>query len=59
MLWASEIQSIRDFDSETAVQQVQGDVARKLGRLRNDAAAVLRGRVGEVSCRVSLPSAQR
>ena len=39
VLWASEIQSIRDFGSETAVQQVQAEVARKLGRLRNDAEA--------------------
>ncbi|MCC5968772.1 MAG: major capsid protein [Pararhodobacter sp.] len=39
VLWASEIQGIRDFGSETAVQQVQTEVARKLGRLRNDAEA--------------------
>jgi len=39
VLWASEIQAIRDFGSETAVQQVQAEVARKLGRLRNDAEA--------------------
>ena len=39
VLWASEIQGIRDFGSETAVQQVQAEVARKLGRLRNDAEA--------------------
>ena len=41
VLWASEIQGIRDFGSETAVQQVQTEVARKLGRLRNDAEASL------------------
>ena len=39
VLWASEIQTIRDFGSETAVQQVQAEVAYKLGRLRNDAEA--------------------
>ena len=39
VLWASEIQAIRDFGSETATQQVQAEVARKLGRLRNDAEA--------------------
>ena len=33
VLWASEIQAIRDFGSETAVQQVQAEVARKMGRL--------------------------
>jgi hypothetical protein len=37
VLWASEIQSVRDFGSEGAAQQVQAEVARKLGRLRNDA----------------------
>ena len=39
VLWASEIQAIRDFGSETATQQVQTEVARKMGRLRNDAEA--------------------
>ncbi|PZU13928.1 MAG: major capsid protein E, partial [Citromicrobium sp.] len=39
VLWASEIQGIRDFGSETAAQQVQSEVARKLGRLRQDAEA--------------------
>ena len=39
VLWASEIQGIRDFGSETATQQVQTEVARKMGRLRNDAEA--------------------
>ena len=37
VLWASEIQSVRDFGSETAVQQVQAEVAHKLRRLRQDA----------------------
>ena len=39
MLWASEIQAVRDFGSESATQQVQAEVARKLGRLRTDAEA--------------------
>ena len=39
VLWASEIQGIRDFGSESATQQVQSEVARKLGRLRQDAEA--------------------
>ena len=39
MLWASEIQAVRDFGSEFATQQVQAEVARKLGRLRTDAEA--------------------
>jgi hypothetical protein len=39
VLWASEIQGIRDHGSETATQQVQTEVARKLGRLRNEAEA--------------------
>ena len=39
VLWASEIQGIRDFGSETATQQVQTEVARKMARLRNDAEA--------------------
>jgi hypothetical protein len=37
VLWASEIQSVRDFGSESAVQQVQTEVAHKLRRLRQDA----------------------
>ena len=37
VIWASEIQQVRDFGSDTATQQVQAEVARKLGRLRNDA----------------------
>ena len=37
VIWASEIQAVRDFGSESATQQVQAEVARKLGRLRNDA----------------------
>ena len=37
VIWASEIQQVRDFGSESATQQVQAEVARKLGRLRNDA----------------------
>lgn len=37
VLWASEIQSVRDFGSETATQQVQTEVAHKLRRLRQDA----------------------
>ena len=39
VLWASEIQAIRDFGSESATQQVQSEVARKMARLRNDAEA--------------------
>ena len=39
VLWASEIQGIRDFGSESATQQVQAEVARKLRRLRQDAEA--------------------
>ena len=39
MLWASEIQGVRDFGSETAVQQLQSEVAVKMRRLRNDAEA--------------------
>ena len=37
VLWASEIQGVRDHGSESATQQVQAEVARKLGRLRQDA----------------------
>ena len=37
VLWASEIQGIRDFGSETAVQQVQTEVAYRLRKLRQDA----------------------
>jgi hypothetical protein len=37
VIWASEIQQVRDFGTESATQQVQAEVARKLGRLRNDA----------------------
>ncbi|MBW7057650.1 major capsid protein [Paracoccus bogoriensis] len=39
VLWASEIQSVRDFGSESAVQQVQTEVAYRLRRLRQDAEA--------------------
>jgi hypothetical protein len=39
VLWASEIHGIRDFGTESATQQVQAEVARKLGRLRQDAEA--------------------
>jgi hypothetical protein len=39
VLWASEIQSVRDFGSESATQQVQAEVAHKLRRLRQDAEA--------------------
>ena len=41
MLWASEIQAIRDFGSESATQQVQTEVARRLRRLRSDAEATV------------------
>ncbi len=37
VLWASEIQSVRDFGSESATQQVQTEVAHRLRRLRQDA----------------------
>ena len=37
VIWASEIQSVRDFGSESALQQVQTEVARRLGNLRRDA----------------------
>ena len=36
VIWASEIQQVRDFGTESATQQVQSEVARKLGHLRND-----------------------
>ncbi|MDX5369078.1 MAG: major capsid protein [Alphaproteobacteria bacterium] len=39
VLWASEIQSVRDFGSESATQQVQTEVAHRLRRLRQDAEA--------------------
>ena len=39
VLWASEIQSVRDFGSETATQQVQTAAAHRLRRLRQDAEA--------------------
>ena len=39
VLWASEIHAIRDFGSESATQQVQTEVARRLRRLRSDAEA--------------------
>ena len=37
VLWASEIQSVRDFGSESATQQVQTEVAYRLRKLRQDA----------------------
>ena len=43
VLWAAEIQGIREFRSETAVQQVQTEVAVKMRRLRNDAEATFGG----------------
>ncbi|NOX72868.1 MAG: major capsid protein, partial [Alphaproteobacteria bacterium] len=39
VLWASEIQSIRTFGSESETQQIQAEVAQRLKRLRNDAEA--------------------
>jgi hypothetical protein len=39
VLWASQIQSVRDFGSESATQQVQTEVAHKLRKLRQDAEA--------------------
>ncbi|SHF46712.1 Phage major capsid protein E, partial [Ruegeria intermedia] len=39
VLWASEIQGIRAFGSESETQQIQAEVARRLRRLRNDAEA--------------------
>ena len=37
VLWASEMQSVRDFGSESATQQVQTEVAYRLRKLRQDA----------------------
>ncbi len=37
VLWASEVQSVRDFGSESATQQVQTEVAYRLRKLRQDA----------------------
>ncbi len=37
VLWASEIQTVRDFGSESATQQVQTEVAYRLRKLRQDA----------------------
>jgi hypothetical protein len=37
VLWASEIQSVRDFGSESVTQQVQTEVAYRLRKLRQDA----------------------
>ena len=39
VLWASEIQGIRAFGSESETQQIQAEVARRLRRLRTDAEA--------------------
>ena len=39
VIWASEIQGIRAFGSESEAQQVQVEVARRLRRLRTDAEA--------------------
>ena len=39
VIWASEIQGIRAFGSDSETQQVQGEVARRLRRLRSDAEA--------------------
>ena len=39
VIWASEIQGIRAFGSESEAEQVQEEVARRLRRLRNDAEA--------------------
>ncbi len=39
VLWASEIQGIRAFGTESETQQIQQEVARRLKRLRNDAEA--------------------
>jgi len=39
VLWASEIQGIRAFGSESETQQIQAEVARRLRRLRSDAEA--------------------
>ena len=39
VLWASEVQGIRAFGSESETQQIQAEVARRLRRLRSDAEA--------------------
>ena len=39
VLWASEIQGIRAYGSESETQQIQAEVARRLRRLRTDAEA--------------------
>lgn len=39
VLWASEIQGIREFGSESVTQQAQAEVARRMRRLRADAEA--------------------
>ena len=39
VLWASEIQGIREFGSESVTQQAQVEVARRMRRLRADAEA--------------------
>jgi hypothetical protein len=39
VLWASEIQGIREFGSESVTQQAQAEVARRMRRLRSDAEA--------------------
>jgi hypothetical protein len=39
VIWASEIQGIRAFGTESEAQQVQVEVARRLRRLRTDAEA--------------------
>jgi hypothetical protein len=37
VLWASEIQALREFGSESSAQQAQAEVARRMQRLRSDA----------------------
>jgi len=39
VLWASEIQSIRTFGTDSETQQIQAEVAQRLRRLRTDAEA--------------------
>lgn len=39
VLWASEIQGIREFGTESITQQTQAEVARRMKRLRSDAEA--------------------
>ena len=39
VLWASEIQGIREFGSESVTSQAQAEVARRMRRLRSDAEA--------------------